>query len=151
MKLLKEELQEKVQRNFINLINEKELINDFHYKKTINLWGQNVNKKNKSKHISEDTHIEKVLIEAAACGRAIITTDVPGCRDAIEDGLTGFLVPVRNSEALAEKMRILLNNPLLCRKMGKAGRSRAEEVFDINKVVAKHIEIYAELLGRVKT
>ena len=63
MKLLKEELQEKVQRNFINLINEKELINDFHYKKTINLWGQNVNKKNKSKHISEDTHIEKVLIE----------------------------------------------------------------------------------------
>ena len=93
----------------------------------------------------------KILIEAAACGRAVITTDVPGCRDAIEDGLTGFLVPVRNSEALAEKIRILLNNPLLCRKMGKAGRSRAEEVFDINKVVAKHIEIYAELLGRVKT
>ena len=93
----------------------------------------------------------KILIEAAACGRAIITTDVPGCRDAIEDGITGFLVPVRDYKALAEKIYNLLDNPLLCRKMGKAGRSRAEEVFDVNKVVAKHIEIYAELLGRVKT
>ena len=93
----------------------------------------------------------KILIEAAACGRAVITTDVPGCRDAIEDGITGFMVPVRNSKALAEKICILLDNPLLCRKMGKAGRDRAKEVFDVNKVVAKHIEIYAELLGRVKT
>ena len=91
----------------------------------------------------------KVLIEAAACGRAVITTDVPGCRDAIEDGITGFMVPVRNSKALAEKICILLDNPLLCRKMGKAGRSRAEEVFDVNKVVDKHIKIYAELLREV--
>ena len=93
----------------------------------------------------------KILIEAAACGRAVITTDVPGCRDAIEDGITGFMVPVRNSKALVEKICILLDNPLLCRKMGKAGRSRAEEVFDVNKVVDKHIKIYAELLREVKT
>ena len=63
MKLLKEEFQGKVKKNFINLINEKELINDFHYEKTINLWGKNNHKKNKIKHIAEDTHIEKVLIE----------------------------------------------------------------------------------------
>jgi glycosyltransferase involved in cell wall biosynthesis len=59
------------------------------------------------------------------------------------------MVPVRNSKALAEKICILLDNPLLCRKMGKAGRSRAEEVFDVNKVVDKHIKIYAELLREV--
>ena len=63
MKLLKEEFQGKVKQNFINLINEKELINDLHYEKTINLWGKNNHKKNKTKHIAEDTHIEKVLIE----------------------------------------------------------------------------------------
>ena len=63
MKLLKEEFQGKVKKNFINLINEKQLINDFHYEKTINLWGKNNHKKNKTKHIAEDTHIEKVLIE----------------------------------------------------------------------------------------
>jgi ubiquinone/menaquinone biosynthesis C-methylase UbiE len=63
MKLLKQEFQKKVENNFINLVNEKELINDFHYKKTINLWGQNNHKKNKSKHVAEDTHIEKVLVE----------------------------------------------------------------------------------------
>jgi len=88
----------------------------------------------------------KVLIEAAACGRAVITTDVPGCRDAIEDGVTGLLVPVRDAEMLANKISFLLDNPGCCEEMARAGRKRAEEMFDVKQVVSKHMHLYEELL-----
>lgn len=93
--------------------------------------------------------LPKVLIEAAACGRAVVTTDVPGCRDAIEDGLTGLLVPVRDASALAKAIQYLLENPTKCQAMGQAGRLLAERVFDVNSVVQQHLDIYDELLGRV--
>ena len=92
----------------------------------------------------------KVLIEAAACGRAVITTDVPGCRDAIEDGVTGLLAPVRDAEMLANKISFLLDNPGCCEDMGIAGRRRAEEMFDVKQVVAKHMHIYEDLLCHTK-
>ena len=91
----------------------------------------------------------KILIEAAACGRPVVTTDVPGCRDAIEKDITGIIVPVRDYIELAKKIGFLLDNPILCKKMGNAGRVRAEEIFDINKVVKKHIKIYDDLSNRV--
>jgi len=87
----------------------------------------------------------KVLIEAAAIGRAIVTTDVAGCRDAIEPGVTGFLVPPRNAKLLAEKIKLLIEDRSLCGSMGLAGRKRAEVLFDINAVVARHLKIYREL------
>ena len=59
----------------------------------------------------------KVLIEAAACGRAVITTDIPGCRDAILDGKTGCLVPVKDSNALASVIIHLISNKQLCLDM----------------------------------
>ncbi len=90
--------------------------------------------------------LPKVLIEAAACGRAVITTDHPGCRDAIEDGVTGLLVPVRNAEAIADAILELLDNPNRCEEMGLAGRKRAVKMFDVRHVVAKHMQIYEELL-----
>jgi glycosyltransferase involved in cell wall biosynthesis len=89
----------------------------------------------------------KVLIEAAACGRAVVTTDVPGCRDAIEDGVTGLLVPVRNAEAIANAVLILLGDQQRCKEMGRAGRERAEEMFDVKQVVAEHMEVYDGLAG----
>lgn len=92
--------------------------------------------------------LPKVLIEAAACGRAVITTDVPGCRDAIEPDVTGMLVPVRDSEALACAIRRLLDNPSLCEEMGRAGRELAERSFDVQQVVTQHMRIYDELLRR---
>lgn len=92
--------------------------------------------------------LPKVLIEAAACGRAVITTDVPGCRDAIESGVSGMLVPVRDSEALAGAIKRLLDNPSHCEKMGRAGRKLAERSFDVRQVVAQHMSIYDELLQR---
>ena len=89
--------------------------------------------------------LPKVLIEAAACGRAIITTDVPGCRDAIEPNVTGLLVPVRDAEALADAIQQLLSDADLRRSMGAAGREFAEKEFSIDKVVEAHLKIYQEL------
>jgi glycosyltransferase involved in cell wall biosynthesis len=92
--------------------------------------------------------LPKVLIEAAACGRAVVTTDVPGCRDAIEPGVTGVLVPVRDAVALADAMAALINDPLRCKVMGDAGRALAEKAFDVRQVVAAHLQIYQELIGK---
>ncbi len=91
--------------------------------------------------------LPKVLLEAAACGRPVVTTDVPGCRDAIEPGQTGVLVPVRNSSKLAEAIAALLLNPGQSAAMGKAGRDLAEREFDVQAVVNKHLAIYERLLA----
>jgi len=87
----------------------------------------------------------KVLIEAAASGRAVVTTDVPGCRDAIDHKVSGLLVPVRNSEALADAIQELVVKPKLRQKFGKAGRQLAERKYSINSVVKKHLDIYKQL------
>jgi len=86
--------------------------------------------------------LPKVLIEAAACGRAIVTTDVPGCRDAIEPGNTGLLCKVKDSKSLSDAIEKLILDKDLRNKMGKNGRKLAEKEFDINKVVEKHFKIY---------
>ena len=92
--------------------------------------------------------LPKVLLEAAACGRAVVTTDVPGCRDAIDPGVTGVLVPVRNAAALADALKGLINNPARCQAMGDAGRALAESAFDVRQVVAAHLRIYQELIDK---
>ncbi|RBQ30932.1 glycosyltransferase family 1 protein [Arcobacter sp. FW59] len=86
--------------------------------------------------------LPKVLIEAAACGRAVITTDVPGCRDAIEPNVTGLLCQVRNSQSLANQIEKLILDKDLRNSMGKEGRELAKKEFDIKKVVEKHFDIY---------
>lgn len=90
--------------------------------------------------------LPKSLIEANAIGRPIITTDSIGCKDTVEDGINGFLIPIKDSNALAEKLRILINDPDLRIKMGKAARKIAERDFSIDDVVEKHLKIYNELL-----
>ena len=89
--------------------------------------------------------LPKTLIEAAACGRAVVTTDHPGCRDAIEPGKTGLLVPVKNPMTLADAIQHLIENPALCHSMGRAGRALAEREFAIEKIVDAHLQIYKEL------
>ena len=86
--------------------------------------------------------LPKSLLEAAACGKPVITTDVPGCRDAIEPNVTGLLVPSKDPVKLAEAMQYLIDNPDVRQKMGQEGRRLAEEAFDIKLVVKKHMEIY---------
>jgi glycosyltransferase involved in cell wall biosynthesis len=89
--------------------------------------------------------LPKVLLEAAASGCAVVTTDVPGCRDAITPGETGLLVPPRDAKALADAIQRLVENPELCRRFGSAGRVLAEEHFSIETVVASHLAVYREL------
>lgn len=88
----------------------------------------------------------KVLLEAAACGKPVITTNVPGCRDAIRPNETGLLVEPQDAEALAEAIYTLVGNRSLRETMGRAGRELAEQLFDLKKIVAQHIEIYEGLL-----
>ncbi len=91
--------------------------------------------------------LPKVLIEAAACGRAIITTDNPGCREAIEPDVTGLMVPIKDTQSLANAIEKLIIDPDLRHQMGTAGRKRAEEIFPIEKIVAAHLEIYRDSIG----
>lgn len=86
--------------------------------------------------------LPKALIEAAACGRAVVTTDVPGCRDAILPGVSGLLVEARNSQALAQGIRTLLSDPGRIKAMGKAGRRWAEKAFDVREVISLHLALY---------
>ncbi|AXX91797.1 glycosyltransferase family 1 protein [Malaciobacter molluscorum LMG 25693] len=86
--------------------------------------------------------LPKVLIEAAACGRAVVTTDVTGCRDAIEPNKTGLLCKVKDAKSLAENIEKLIKDKELRNSMGKEGRLLAQKEFDINIVVKKHFEIY---------
>ena len=94
--------------------------------------------------------LPKVLIEAAACGRVVVTTDVPGCRDSIEAGVTGLLVPVRDAKALAKAIQELVRDPARCSQMGKAARELAEREFDVRKVVAAHMRIYDDLMEHAR-
>lgn len=89
--------------------------------------------------------LPKSLIEAAACARAVVTTDVPGCRDAIEPGETGLLVPVRDPQALADAIARLAEDAALRQAMGKAGRALAEREFNIEQVARTHVALYDTL------
>lgn len=92
--------------------------------------------------------LPKVLIEAAACGRAVVTTDSPGCRDAIEPDVTGLLVSPRDAAALARAIRRLLDDPDLRRRMGQAGRDLAERRYAIERIIDAHLAAYAEVSPR---
>lgn len=70
--------------------------------------------------------------EAMATGRAVVTTDQPGCRETVEDGVNGYLVPVRDPKSLAMAMQRFLDNPGLIETMGKESRRLAEERFDVH-------------------
>lgn len=86
--------------------------------------------------------VPTALIEAAACGRAIVTTDVPGCREIVRHNENGLLVPVRDPVALANALQTLLENPALRRKFADAGRRIAVDEFDIQRVVRSTLAYY---------
>lgn len=67
-------------------------------------------------------------------GRPIITTDAPGCRETVEDGVNGFLVPVKDARALAEATEKFIRNPNMIEQMGVESRRIAEEKYDVHKV-----------------
>ena len=78
----------------------------------------------------------KTVLESMACGRAVITTDAPGCRETVDDKVNGLLVPVKDVDSIVEAMEYLLSHQNEMNRMAKLGRKKAEEVFDVNKVNA---------------
>ena len=89
--------------------------------------------------------VPKVLIEAAASGRAIVTTDVPGCRDIVRQGVNGILVPPKDATSLAKALGELLENPSLRQRMGSRGREIAASEFSEEVVVRETMALYREL------
>lgn len=86
--------------------------------------------------------IPLALIEAAACGRAIVTTDVPGCRSVVENRVNGLLVPVKTIEPLAKALEELLSNSDLRKKMEISSRQKALNEFDQKLILNENIELY---------
>ena len=91
--------------------------------------------------------LPKALLEAAACGRAIVATDVPGCREAVHHEDNGLLVPARDARALADALERLILDPSLRRRMGERGRARATSEFSADVVAEATLRVYAELLA----
>lgn len=94
--------------------------------------------------------LPKTLIEAAACAQPLITTDVPGCREVVTDGVDGLLVPVRDAKALAHAIRRLHDDPALARRLGEAAWAKAHTEFDERIVIRRTVDVYRELCGEVE-
>jgi glycosyltransferase involved in cell wall biosynthesis len=92
--------------------------------------------------------LPKVLLEAAACARPIIATDVPGCREIVHDGENGILVALKDSNSLANAIKELINNPEKRISMGKNSRKLVKEKFSEEIVVSQTLRVYQELLGQ---
>ena len=90
--------------------------------------------------------LPKVLLEAAACGLPIVTTDAPGCREIVRDGDNGFLVPVRDTQALALALRRLIENVALRATMGQRARAIVLAEFSQEQVIAETLAVYQELI-----
>jgi glycosyltransferase involved in cell wall biosynthesis len=89
--------------------------------------------------------LPKSLLEAAACGLPIVTTDAPGCREVVQDGVNGLLAPVRDAAALAAALKKLIDDAELRRRMGARSRQRAETEFALETVIAQTLSVYREV------
>ena len=90
--------------------------------------------------------LPKVLLESASCGRAIVATDVPGCKEIVCHNENGLLVPPHSSKALAAALKVLIKDPELRAKMGARGREIVEAEFSEEMVVKQMMEVYERLL-----
>ena len=92
--------------------------------------------------------LPKTLIEAAAVGRAIVTTNVPGCRDVVEHGINGLLVPARDVIELACALETLINDAPMRKRMGREGRKRAVAEFSSEIIIRETLNAYGTALGQ---
>lgn len=135
-------------------ITEKQL-KKWHKEGDIEWWGHRLDMQNvlaQSWVVCLPTYygegVPKILIEAMASARPIITTDMPGCRDMVRSAKNGLLVPPRDSIALTLALKQLLQDLSLCKKMGKQGRKIAEAEYTLSRVVKDTSSIYEKLLSR---
>jgi glycosyltransferase involved in cell wall biosynthesis len=90
--------------------------------------------------------LPRILLEAQACARPVVGTTIPGCRAIVSDGENGFLVSPKDPRALAEAIRVLLEDRDLRGQMGACGRKKVVEEFSIEQVAHRTLELYQELL-----
>lgn len=95
--------------------------------------------------------VPKVTLEAMATGRPVLTTDMPGCRETVEDGVTGYLIEIKDGADIASKIEILLESPDMMQAMGKAARIKAETEFSVESVVKRTLEVYDLAIEKSKT
>lgn len=93
--------------------------------------------------------LPKALIEAGACGRAIVATDVPGCNAVVQDNQTGLLVPARDANRLSEAILALLGNAELRARLGRNARRQAEDRFDVLSITKQTLQVYERLLATI--
>jgi glycosyltransferase involved in cell wall biosynthesis len=92
--------------------------------------------------------LPRAIIEAGACARPVVATDVVGNRDAVAHGDTGFLVPLGDAQALAQRLAELIGNRRLRHYMGRTGREFAEAHFDERLITERIVQIYEEVLAK---
>jgi len=90
----------------------------------------------------------KSLLEACSMSRPIITTNSVGCKECVENGINGLLVPIKSPKSLAAAIKTLVDDKSLRVNMGIESRRKAIEEFDVNVVIQKHLEIYESLLNK---
>ena len=92
--------------------------------------------------------VPRTLLEAAAMAKPIITTDTVGCREVVVDGENGYLIPIKDSQALTQKITYLATHPQVRNIMGENGRIRAIKAFDIKRVVEQYMKLYDRFEGK---
>lgn len=114
-------------------------------------WRQDMKTVYASSHIvtlpSLGEGVPTVLLEAAASGRPIVATDVPGCREVVSHGVNGFLVPPNDAESLAKALYELITDPDLRGRMGASGRKLVSERFSDTKINADTLAVYRQVMN----
>jgi len=95
--------------------------------------------------------VPKVLVEAAASGVPIVATDWPGCREIVEHGVNGLLVPIRDAPALAVALETLVRDGNLRRRMGEAGRAKVVVAFSLDAVITQTLDVYRALAPQTES
>lgn len=93
--------------------------------------------------------LPNAVLEAMAAGIPVVATDLPGTRDLVVPGITGYLVPVGDRAALAREALRLIENPELARRLGQAGRERAAQHFGLSAMLERYAALYSELLDGI--
>jgi glycosyltransferase involved in cell wall biosynthesis len=93
-------------------------------------------------------NLQKTLIEAAACGTAAITFDSGGCREVVEDGVSGFVLPLGDTDSLSKAISSLIEDPDRLERMGNAARTRAELLFSDTRMASGYYSLYQKLIKR---
>ena len=133
------------------------VLRQWHDERTIEWWGY---RSDMADALSEATLVvqpsyeqeglPKSLVEAAAVGRAIVATDVPGCREVVHDNENGLLVPPRDAAALAKAIARLLTQPSRRAEMGRQGRQLAEQEFSSDTISRQTIAMYQEMMAAAR-